>query len=287
MNRLNNTRQRGLSMVELLVALAISSFLILGITQVYIDNKRNYVFQQSQANNQENTRFAELTLNAWLNRAGYRRAPDQAIEDAFPQVAATADCRAFEEGATVTDFIAAAGSQEVGLCIRYQPASPTELDCQGNTVKSVPGTKLNTPFVKPNLNEELVVLAIKFVPDAELNKGTLQCKNLSGTSPAFAELLDGVADMRFEFATGEDDLFEKKLKDTDPWADNAAGLVRAVRYSMLFASRNNQRDSDSRIYTDWIASLTAGANKTRIEDGDNRRVYQLAGSTQTLRNMMP
>ncbi|MEN1592952.1 prepilin-type N-terminal cleavage/methylation domain-containing protein, partial [Pseudomonas aeruginosa] len=38
--------QKGLSMVELLVALAISSFLILGISQIYIDNKRNYLFQQ-------------------------------------------------------------------------------------------------------------------------------------------------------------------------------------------------------------------------------------------------
>ena len=41
---LSRFRQRGLSMIELLVALAISSFLILGITQVYIDNKRNYMF---------------------------------------------------------------------------------------------------------------------------------------------------------------------------------------------------------------------------------------------------
>ncbi len=35
-------RQSGLSMIELPVALAISSFLILGITQIYLDNKRNY-----------------------------------------------------------------------------------------------------------------------------------------------------------------------------------------------------------------------------------------------------
>jgi len=281
------TRQRGLSMVELLVALAISSFLILGITQVYIDNKRNYVFQQSQANNQENTRFAEFALNAWLNKAGYRRAPDQALEDAFPTDAASADCDAFIKGAAVTGFIAAAGTKEVGVCIRYQPASPAELDCQGDAVKTISSdTKLDTPFVKPD-DTELVVMAIKFVPDAELNKGTLQCKNLSATKPAFVELIDGVADMQFEFATGESDLFEKKLKATTPWAATATGLVRAVRYSMLLASRPNQRDSDSKIYTDWIAVVSDSANKARIEAGDNRRVYQLAGSTQTLRNMMP
>lgn len=286
MKILKRFHQRGLSMVELLVALAISSFLILGITQVYIDNKRSYIFQQSQASNQENTRFAEYVLNAWLNKAGYRRAPDQAIETAFPQAAASSDCGSFAVGTAVAGLIAASGFQEVGLCVRYQPVSMNELDCQGNTVKSVPDSELDTPYVKPS-DEELIVLAIKFVPDAELNKGTLQCKNLSATTPVYVELLDGIADMHFEFATGEGDLFDKKLKDSNPWADNATGLVRAVRYSILLASRANQRDSDSKAYTDWMAKLSDGANKTRLHNGDERRVYQRAGSTQTLRNMMP
>lgn len=281
----NTSRQRGLSMIELLVALAISSFLIIGITQVYIDNKRNYVFQQSQANNQENTRFAELTLNSWLDKAGYRRAPDQAIEDAFPSIPASDDCEAFIQGAAITEFKPASGTNETGLCIRYQPTASTELDCQGSVVKTVTDTKIDKPFVKTAL-EELVVLVIKFAPDAELNKGTLQCKNLSGEIPAFAELLDGVADMRFEFAKGENDLFEKKLKD-EPWNDPGTGLIRAVRYSMLLTSRPNQRDGDSRVYSDWIDTVSIADNKTRIETGDKRRVYQMAGSTQTLRNMMP
>ena len=273
-------RQRGLSMVELLVALAISSFLILGITQVYIDNKRSYVFQQSQANNQENTRFAEITLNTWLDKAGYRRAPDQDIEDAFLSVAESADCKAFPKGGVITGL---KSNATIGFCMRYQPATSTELDCQGNTVKAIAGTKLNTAFVKPD-RSEVVILAIKFVPDADLHKGSLQCKNITGTTPAFSELIDGVADMRFEFASGENDVFEKRLK-ANPWTASAAGLVRAVRYSMLLASRSNQRDSDSKIYTDWIATATS-ANKTRIESGDQQRIYQLSGSTQTLRNMM-
>ncbi len=275
------SRQRGLSMVELLVALAISSFLILGITQVYIDNKRGYVFQQSQANNQENTRFAEITLNNWLNKAGYRRAPDQDIEDAFLAVAESGDCKAFPKGGVIAGLLSDA---EIGFCMRYQPATSTELDCQGNTVKTTgASTKLNTAFVKP-ASSEVVVMAIKFVPNADLHKGSLQCKNLTGTAPGFAELIDGVADMKFEFASGENDVFEKRLK-ANPWTANAAGLVRAVRYSMLLTSRSNQRDSDSKIYTDWIATAT-GANKTRIETGDKKRIYQLSSSTQTLRNMM-
>lgn len=282
---LNSGRQTGLSMVELMVALAVSSLLILGITQVYIDNKRNYVFQQNQANNQENARFAEFILTRLINKAGYRRTPEQAIEDAFPETTASAGCAAFAEGAAITALQPTAGTGEVGLCLRYQPAVLGELDCQGSAVKSMPVTNLDTAFVKSE-NEELVVLAIKFVPDAELEQGTLQCKNLSGTAPEFVELLEGVADVNFEFATGEDDLFEKRLKE-NPWSDTASGVVRAVRYSVLLASRPNQRDGESRIYTNWVAGVSNAANKARIEAGDERRVYQVAGSTQTLRNMMP
>ena len=41
-------KQHGLSIIELMVALLISSFLIIGITQVYLDNRENTLFQQSQ-----------------------------------------------------------------------------------------------------------------------------------------------------------------------------------------------------------------------------------------------
>ncbi|MFT0635444.1 PilW family protein, partial [Pseudomonas sihuiensis] len=71
----SSQRQNGLSMIELLISLAISSFLILGITQVYIDNKRNQVFQLNQMGNLEGSRFAALMIDQYLGKAGYRRNP--------------------------------------------------------------------------------------------------------------------------------------------------------------------------------------------------------------------
>ena len=64
--------QLGLSLVELLIALAISSFLIIGLTQVYIDHKRTYVFQQSQAANLESSRFALWVIDDQIGRASCR-----------------------------------------------------------------------------------------------------------------------------------------------------------------------------------------------------------------------
>lgn len=282
--RLNKTRpQSGLSMIELLVALAISSFLLLGISQIYLDNKRTHLFQQSQTVNQENSRFASLLFGEYLNKAGYRRAPDQLIEDAFPRVDANADCQAFSKGSAVT-----ATPDGKGMCLRYQPLTSGELDCQGSGTTAFDDTKA----FKPAPASSLVTLVLQYSANDELDKGAILCKSLGAASPAYVELLSGVADFRLEFGVGSQDLLEKKLADgngrfvaASNWTVNS-GPIRAARYSMLLASRENQRNGDSKIYSDWYDSADT-ATKTRLTKGDNHRVYQVAHGTQTIRNLMP
>ncbi|MFB0962438.1 MAG: prepilin-type N-terminal cleavage/methylation domain-containing protein, partial [Pseudomonas sp.] len=232
--------QRGLSMIELLVALAISSFLILGITQVYIDNKRNYVFQQSQAGNLENSRFAVLMIDELLSKAGYRRAPDQEMLDAFPSSnELSTDCEGFPAEAALTKIKATGG--QTGFCMRYQPAMADELTCDG-----IAAPLSKKVFGYPS-QAETIYVAVKFTPHAsDLNKGTLSCVSNKGS--ALVELIDGIADMKVEFGAGQNN--EKKLAASNPFKDAQSwtatdGPVRAVRYSVLAASRNNQRDGDS------------------------------------------
>ncbi len=274
-------RQRGLSMVELLVALAISSFLILGITQVYIDNKRNYVFQQSQAGNLENSRFAILMLDELLSKAGYRRAPDQEMSDAFPEsTVLNAHCATFPNEGVITSIKPDAGSNQVGFCVRYQPAVDGELICDGSN------TVLNKNVFGYPSQAETVYVAIKFTPsETDLNKGTLSCI----TSDTSAELLEGIADMNIEFGSGLVD--EKKLKASTPFKSAASwsaadGPVRAVRYSVLAVSRNNQRDSDSNVYTQWMKTASTAA-KTLLAAQDKKQIYQASAGAQAIRNMMP
>lgn len=275
-------RQRGLSMIELLVALAISSFLILGITQVYIDNKRNYMFQQSQAGNLENSRFAVLMLDELLSKAGYRRVPDQEMLNAFPASnALSSHCAAFPAEGVITKIKPDAGSNQVGFCMRYQPAFVGESICDGSTAVLAK----DKPFVYPSQNETIYV-AIKFTPhDSDLNKGTLSCI----TEDTSAEFIDGVADMNIEFGSGFAD--EKRLKASDPFKraedwEESDGPVRAVRYSVLAVSRNNQRDGDSNVYEKWLNSTNAEA-KERLEAQDKKQIYQAAIGAQAIRNVMP
>lgn len=277
-------RQNGLSMVELLAALAISSFLLLGITQIYLDNKRNHIFRQSQAGNIENSRFAVLLLDEYLGKAGYRRAAHQLHEEAFPETAQDDHCKAFAKGSALT-----ATHDSDGLCLRYQPLVSGEADCLGNSSKPFDDS---TPFTSA---DRLIVLALKYIPGSadQLHQGSLRCTSLNGTVITSAELLSGIADFRLEFGVGTPDLLEKGLNNgsnrfvtVSSWAESTHGPIRAVRYSLLLSSQQRQREGDSTILDNWLASASDTA-KARLNASDQNRLYQVAHSTQPLRNLMP
>jgi type IV pilus assembly protein PilW len=68
--RINNTnRQTGLTLVELLVALAIGSFLIIGAVQIYNQSRQAFVVNESIARVQETAQFAMDTIEADLRMA--------------------------------------------------------------------------------------------------------------------------------------------------------------------------------------------------------------------------
>lgn len=273
-----SSHQSGLSMVELLVVLAVSSFLILGITQAYIENNRSHAFQISQSSNTENGRFASLTLNEYLSKAGYRRAPAELPETSFSKRAAQDDCLAFNGGAAVT---ALDPSKGIGFCIRYQPAYSGELDCQGIASQSFPE---NTAFNEVP-ESSTIILAIKYLPSetADLHKGTLLCKSLNTEKPQYVELIDGVADFRVDFGTGRDTSVETYVPQAD-WDPTVDDEIRSVRYAMLLSSRDSQRDSDdSKVLDDWLADASA-AIKGRLQGNDNKRLYQIAYGNQSVRN---
>jgi type IV pilus assembly protein PilW len=67
----NTTHQSGISLVEVLVALVISLFLLGGIVQVYIANKTTYKFTNALSEVQENGRFALDTITRDIRQIGH------------------------------------------------------------------------------------------------------------------------------------------------------------------------------------------------------------------------
>ena len=67
----NLRHQLGISLVEVLVALVISLFLLAGIVQVYVANKSSFAFTNSISRIQENGRYALDTMAQDLRMAGF------------------------------------------------------------------------------------------------------------------------------------------------------------------------------------------------------------------------
>jgi type IV pilus assembly protein PilW len=81
-------RQRGVTLVELLVAMLVSLVLMAGIVEIFLSNKRTYRLQEALARVQEDGRFAVEALNRDIRLGGY---PQNALPPvaAFPNPAST------------------------------------------------------------------------------------------------------------------------------------------------------------------------------------------------------
>ncbi|MBU3056168.1 PilW family protein [Pseudomonas indica] len=259
---LSHHAQRGLSLIELMIAMLIGCFLILGVTQIFIDNKRNYLFQQSQAANQENSRFTLLVLDQELAKTGYRHVPSTSFNRAFPAIAASKECPAFSAGQTVKL------SGDNGICLRYQPRYPGDTDCLGEKAGNVPAT----PYT--NVDPITEKLALN-------DSGELVCSRNSKS----AVLVKGIADIRFELGTGPET--ERVIKDYTTKPANGTA-IRSVRYKALMASEQARMrtDDSSKVLDDWKALLTK-AEQNSLAKTDQGRLYQIAIGNITLRNLMP
>jgi len=69
--KLSSSRQKGVTLIELMIALALSMFVLLAVTTVYISTKRTYNYQETIVQLQENARYAITTLASDLREAGY------------------------------------------------------------------------------------------------------------------------------------------------------------------------------------------------------------------------
>ena len=71
LQRLNSVRSRGVSLIELLVALTIGSLLIIGAVTVYMNSRNTYRTNETAARLQEVARYALDTLEPDVRLAGY------------------------------------------------------------------------------------------------------------------------------------------------------------------------------------------------------------------------
>lgn len=267
----------GLSMVELLVTLAISSFLLIGVSTIFLDNKKSYVFQQNQSENIETSRYTLMLLQDQLLKAGYRRRPDIPLDQAFPASNALG-CN-FSAGHTVKPF----PSSTNAVCMRYQPRNHLDRDCLGNL--PLKAAKLEEgPYTESG---EVIVQRLYLSADA------LQCEVVhlidTSTTPSSGELVTGLAGLAFEYGEASS-ASAQKLSE---YKQAPTGPVIAVRYSSLYRSTSTrQRESldAEEALNQWmkISGLNNSSSSiTALKTADNGQLYQVAQNTMMLRNLMP
>lgn len=249
--------QLGISLIELMVAMVIGCFLIIGVTQIFISNQKSYLFQQGQTGNQENGRFAITLLAQELSKAGYRSNPVRV----FP--AQTTQGCAFPERASV---LAVSSSS---VCIRYQATNRTEVNCQGSLLSDGDQTSISVPYSLTT--NPVIVELIAF--DSATN--SITCTTGGSTVP----LVSGVRDMRFEFGAGP-----VASKTVTAFSTNPAGTINAVRYTVLMQSPGTASLRDT---TAASAALAEWNSRYSTTYSDAKNIFQIVQSTTMIRNQMP
>ena len=244
-------REHGLSLIELMVALLLSTLLILGITQLYVDNKRNYLFQQGQSDNLENARYALLLFEEELYRAGYRSRSDDDFENLF-RAEISENCN-FAAGEVIKY-----NADEQVICLRYQPGLPEITSCDGATLSG--GSVPYAANVEPVITE------------LQITDNTLLC---NGTP-----LIDNLVDIQILFGTSPEGVRETEKFKAEP---EASDLLRSIRYAVLLKSRgtNLADDNSSLAYTAWQEKWHDVAGATPPD----RALYFSTENTLTLRNL--
>ena len=132
MTGMNNikSKQRGLSLVELMIALVLSLVVLLITTGIYVSNKSTYRFLDQYSLLQENGRFAIFFLREHILQAGF---PRQAGVNPFPTLPA-------DNNAPASDNIIVQFQSTVD-CLNDVPAGALPLKLTQNTFQ-INGTSL-------------------------------------------------------------------------------------------------------------------------------------------------
>lgn len=119
-------RQRGVTLVELMISLGLSLFLILVVAQFFVANKTSYRTQQAQTDVQERGRYAVSWISRQLRHAGYVDVSRvaSATVDSFPASGGVAAGRALQGTAS-------------SVTVRYFGSADDDLvNCLGASIAS-------------------------------------------------------------------------------------------------------------------------------------------------------
>ncbi|MBB3180506.1 PilW family protein [Variovorax sp. Sphag1AA] len=170
-------QQSGLGLIELLIAVTIGLFIVLGLSALFLNMKQAYTSQDQLAQLQDNERLALTILTTTIQSAGYFPDPlTNTAATALPAASGTG-YGAFAAGQGVVGLTGASGSSDT-ITSRYITTSGDGImDCLGNV----------NPAASPAVNK-LVMNTFTISANYEL-----LCSNDGGTTTT--PLVSGIKSM--------------------------------------------------------------------------------------------
>lgn len=250
-------RQRGLTLVELMVSMAIGLILTVAIAQIFLGTRFTYATQDENARMQETARFALQLVERELRMAGYLKNGSTGSYAGAPAIAAL-------------DNTGLNNSDE--FTVRY-------FGSENATNTAADGTVINCIGEAASINEPVLD---RFYIAAGADGGpALFCDAVRPSNAAVTtttELVSGVFSMQILFGedTSGDKTADRYLGRGDAALANLDNVV-AVRISLLLQSQQQVATGmDSRKYNHFGTSYSAGDIPPVTDPG---AVFNSAGAT--------
>ncbi|HZX15522.1 MAG TPA: PilW family protein [Pseudomonas sp.] len=283
------SRQRGFSLVELLVAFVISMLLLTGVIQVFFASKQTYASNEAASRLQENGRFALEFIAQSARHAGYVQ-PDNNADKPSPIAKPgdiSCDSNNNEDDACSNDGDNAAADiweRSDRTSFIFQPrlgADDKRRDCNGNEIANNNALILNQFFIAPPS-------AITPPYDPTLHPPlTLNCRSLifnSNSKGAFigvqSPLIEGIDALQIQYGLSEKSsdlnnvsqyISAERVTALNKWSN-----VTAIRIAVLANSvERTNPPTPARAY------VLLDAAPIVIDDGRARQVFT---TTIKLRN---
>lgn len=256
--------QRGLSLIELIISLALGTTLVLAATDVMLSGRETYSTITATSDIQDAARFSLRSIETQVNHAGFTTDPIETLSSEFPE--STSQGYAWKAGQVTAGTGAIDATQQLLTRMKGHGADSSEelQDCLGQPIDSTDEIVTQRFYITGNA----LHCAVSYATTTSKNGDEL--------------LVQGVQYMRLLFGvdTDSNDTIDQWLTPVDLAAASADNKQRitGVRIGLLVGSDVNDRNASNRTFT------LLGSAKT-ITVTDSRNLLQTFESTFWLANI--
>lgn len=255
-----NNRQQGYTLVELLVAMMLGLFILVGMIQINLSSKKTFQISSFSSVLQDDLKSANYYLSLATRKAGFRSEPWTSTDTTFP-----IDLTFSEKGQVVTGTDGALATDSDTFIIRYQ-GSGDGAGTPDNVVVDCIGGGLDSGDIA--------------IVTFDIFQNTLRCTSNNETqgTTIIEELVVNIENMQILYGIDTDGSNYAnhyiKASDVTSWED-----VASIRLALLLKTTNEVYNfNDNKIIT--LNDITLPAPNDRF-----MRMQSVA--TISLRNVIP